>query len=142
MTPRPAGLGRRALAALIDIAVLLVLLVVLAALAGETEAGDGSFSVSLEGAAALVYFASALAYYAVFEAVTGRTIGKLALGLRVVSLDGSPAGTGQVLLRTALRIVDGILVYLVGFVCALATGRDRRARIGDLAAKTVVVGRG
>ena len=40
--------------------------------------------------------------------------------------------------RTLLRVVDGVGFYLVGLVSMLATG-ERRQRLGDLAAGTVVV---
>ena len=55
--------------------------------------------------------------------------------LRVVRADGRPAGMGEVAVRTVLRVIDN---YLVGLIVMLATG-ERRQRIGDLAAGTIVV---
>ena len=40
-------------------------------------------------------------------------------------------------MRTVLRLVDGLGVYLVGLIAMLATG-ERRQRLGDLAAGTIV----
>jgi uncharacterized RDD family membrane protein YckC len=40
-------------------------------------------------------------------------------------------------LRTVLRLIDGILGYLVAFIVVLAS--DRRRRLGDMVAKTLVV---
>ena len=55
--------------------------------------------------------------------------------IRVVRADGRPAGMREVAVRTILRVVDN---YLVGLIAMLATG-ERRQRIGDLAAGTIVV---
>lgn len=48
-----------------------------------------------------------------------------------------PASWGAVVVHNLLRIVDGIFFYLVGLIVMLAT--QRKQRVGDLAAKTVVV---
>ena len=58
--------------------------------------------------------------------------------LRVVCADGRPAGMREIAVRTILRVVDGIGMYIVGLVVMLVTG-ERRQRIGDLAAGTIVV---
>jgi len=129
--------GRRIGAGLVDFAVLFVLFVVLGLILGDSEAGEGRVSVNLNGGPALIFLALSLLYYFACEAASGRTLGKLLLGVRVVSADGLRAGPGQVAARTALRLIDGILFYLVGLIAILATG-ERRQRLGDLAAKTVV----
>jgi uncharacterized RDD family membrane protein YckC len=133
-------LGRRSAAALIDVLILGALFVGLAGTIGETESQDGQVSVELNGAPALLWFAIAFLYYFVSAHFAGRTAGKALLGLHVVRAgDGERAGGRAIALRTLLRIVDGLpVLYLVGFVTALATG-DRRQRIGDLAGGTQVV---
>lgn len=134
-------IGRRVAAALLDIAALAVLFVVMGLLFGESEAEGGHASINLHGGAAVAFFVLALAYYFVFEALTGATPGKRALGLRVVGADGGAPGAGRVAVRTLLRIVDALpFLYLVGFVTVLATGS--RQRVGDLAAGTGVVAGG
>ncbi len=68
----------------------------------------------------------------------GRTLGKRALGLRVLCADGTPVGWGPSLLRNLLRFVDALpFGYTVGLVCLLLT-RDHQ-RVGDLVAGTLVV---
>ncbi len=132
-------LGRRIAAAFLDILVLAVLFFVLGLLIGESEAENGTASVRLEGGPAFLFFALSLLYYLIPEAMSGRSLGKALLGLRVVREDGGRAGAGAIVARTLLRIVDALpLLYLVGFVAVLATGQ-RRARLGDLAAGTRVV---
>ncbi len=97
----------------------------------------------------LSFFALSYLYFLAFEWLNrGRTPGKMLLGLRVVSLDGTALDRFQVALRNLLRIADmfpfqSILFtqlpsYLVGGVCAFATGRSFQ-RLGDLAAGTIVI---
>ena len=135
---QPDVLGRRIAAALIDIVVLVVIFVVIGLLFGKADSGDGNASVNLSGVSALLFFAALFVYYWLPEAQTGQTLGKRLLGLRVRRLDGSPVGYGPAAVRTILRLVDGLpFLYFVGFVTTLVTG-SRRARIGDLAASTMV----
>jgi hypothetical protein len=58
--------------------------------------------------------------------------------LRVVRADGRPAGMSEIAVRTVLRVVDGIGLYIVGLIVMLATGQ-RRQRLGDMAAGTIIV---
>lgn len=45
---------------------------------------------------------------------------------------------GDIAVRTALRLIDGLFLYLVGLIVMLVTG-ERRGRLGDLAAGTMIV---
>jgi uncharacterized RDD family membrane protein YckC len=62
-------------------------------------------------------------------ALTGFTVGKRLLGIRVVRLDGKPVGFGWAFLRTAL---------LLTVIPALLSDRDRRG-LHDRAANTIVI---
>jgi len=62
-------------------------------------------------------------------ALTGFTVGKRVLGIRVVRLDGKPVGLGWALVRTIL---------LLAVVPALITDRDLRG-LHDRAANTIVI---
>ena len=53
-------------------------------------------------------------------------------------VDGSRPGAGPIAVRTLLRAIDGLFVYLVALVAIFATG-PKRQRLGDMAAKTRVV---
>lgn len=131
-------LGRRIGAGLLDVIVLVVLLVVVGVIFGEDETSGSSASVTLEGVSALMWLLVSFLYYGITEAMTGQTLGKRLLGIRVVKADGGgKPGTGAIVLRTVLRIIDGILFYLVGLIFILATGK-RRQRLGDLAGGTTV----
>jgi uncharacterized RDD family membrane protein YckC len=62
-------------------------------------------------------------------ALTGFTVGKRVLGIRVARLDGRPVGLGWALVRTILLLV---------VVPALITDRDLRG-LHDRAANTIVI---
>jgi len=77
-------------------------------------------------------------YYIYLEGQYGQTIGKMALDIVVVTEDGDPIEYGPAAVRTLLRIVDVLpAFYLIGFVAVLVT--DRKQRLGDIIADTVVV---
>lgn len=71
------------------------------------------------------------------QGLTGASLGKLMVGLRVVRHDGRTAGLGWSALRFVLLFVDSFFCYLPGLITAFVTKGHRR--IGDLAASTLVV---
>ena len=73
------------------------------------------------------------------EATQGATLGKMALGLRVVKTDGSPITWTDSIIRNLLRIIDGLFIYLVGAIFVWTS--PLKQRLGDRAAHTVVVKR-
>jgi len=79
----------------------------------------------------------AIAYFIVMEATQGATVGKMALGLRVVKMDGSPISWSESVIRNLLRIIDGLFVYLVGAI--LIWTSPLKQRLGDRVANTVVI---
>lgn len=80
-----------------------------------------------------------LGYYVICEALTGMTVGKRMVGIRVVDENGEHLTLAAAVIRNALRLVDGFLFYLVGAIFALASPLGQR--LGDRAAGTVVVRR-
>jgi len=129
--------NRRVLAGVVDLAIVAAGAAVIL-LAGDALSGDGS---EVRGALSAVILGWALYYYFALESGGGQTIGKKLMKLRVVRADGSPAGMREVAVRTILRVIDGAGAYIVGLIVMLATG-DKRQRIGDLAAGTVVIDAG
>src|SRR3954452_20302022 len=120
--------NRRVLAALIDLAVVGAGAALIFAVAGGTSAP--LIAVTLGWA---------LYYHFVCESSdSAQTLGKRVMNLRVQRVDGGPADMRAIALRTVLRVVDGLFVYLVGLVAMIATG-ERRARVGDLVAGTRIV---
>jgi hypothetical protein len=76
------GMGRRVLAVVINIAVVVALLIVLGLLFHKTHTGNGSASVNLTGTSALIWFVLALAYLIIPKVSTGQTIGRWLVGGR------------------------------------------------------------
>ena len=137
--------GRRIIAALIDIALVIIVLIVFLAALGETTTqlvrgppGVGQTeSVQLTGWPSVVYFGLVFAYFIIWEGLKGRTLGRVIMGIRLLKLDGDRAGF-RIILRNVLRIIDGLSIcYLVGLVCIAVT--RRKQSLGDIASRTVVV---
>jgi uncharacterized RDD family membrane protein YckC len=77
-------------------------------------------------------------YYVLLEGYLGQTLGKMVTGITVVSeATGRAPGVAAAAVRTLLRLVDGLFSYAVAFVVAL--GSDKRQRLGDMVAHTLVV---
>ena len=100
--------------------------------------GSSDLAEEFGKAAFLLNFCAVFWFWnAAFEAFwRGRTLGKAAFGLRVLTTEGRPIGRGQALLRNVLRLAD---LALGPFLAILLCANDRMARFGDLAAGTVVV---
>lgn len=137
----PAVVGSRIVAGIIDLVLFVVLFFVFAAAFGDAQADTssdgGSFNANVDGLPALALFLVWFAYFTVFEATTGATLGKRMMGLRVTSIDGSAIGWPASFLRNLLRLVDGLpFLYLLGVIVIAISGRDQR--LGDMAARTIV----
>jgi len=126
--------NRRVLAALVDLGIVLAgSLVIL--FAADALSGD---SGEIRGALGAVIVGWALYYHFALESGDGQTVGKKLMKIRVVRADGRPAEMRDIGVRTVLRVVDSIGFYIVGLIVMLATGQ-RRQRLGDLAAGTMIV---
>lgn len=80
------------------------------------------------------------AYFPLTEGLTGRTLGKWALGLKVVRRDGQLPGLGKALLRTLLRLVEVNPFLLGGLIAGVVVlASKNRQRLGDMVADTYVV---
>ena len=133
-----ATVGDRALALLFDRAVIVAALVVLVAwqTARDGVVDPRSRWVAASGLA--IFAAAVFLYHFLLEAAFRTTLGKAMMGLRVqTSADRSRVVAA--ILRNVLRLADGQLLYLIGFLSAVFT--RQRQRIGDIAAGTVVMER-
>lgn len=77
----------------------------------------------------------------IWELFLARTPGKLILGIRVISIDGSHPGLRQCFLRNAVRtlmVALGATGFLVTIMSIVIVTRNRQ-RTGDLLAQTLVV---
>lgn len=150
---RVARLGSRALALVVDLLLQTVLFGVLwfgTTLALGVLALYAPFGVSVEPplftAASLVILVCTLVGYpaALLTLTRGRTVGKLALGLRVVRDDGGPVGFRHALTRTLVGVAvefPALVLPFGGWVLSvvLMLGSRDSKRLGDHAAGTVVL---
>jgi uncharacterized RDD family membrane protein YckC len=97
------------------------------------------FSDGAGGSAWPVYWGATFGMFVVLQGLTGWSIGKLLVGIRVVKEDGSTVGVVKALVRWLLWVVDAFPYFLplVGFIVGLTTAGHRR--VGDMVAKTFVV---
>jgi len=122
---------KRVLALIIDTVLFVVTLGILTSIVGVISQ---TLSSLLTGLGTVLFFA----YFIYFEAEYGQTIGKMVLKIVVVTEDGAPLSYRESIIRTLLRIIDALpFFYLIGLVAILLT--DRKQRLGDIVADTVVV---
>lgn len=133
-----ASPGIRVLSSLIDL-FFLVIFFALASYFLSANAFDfdaDSFSLFTVFLIRLPWFL----YSPIMEYLTnGRSLGKLILGIRVVKSNGEAAGLREYFTRWIFRIVD-IWIGGFGFLAVIvASTTDKKQRIGDIMADTVVV---
>lgn len=136
---RPAGIGSRGVALVVDMAVqfVITLLWVWAA----TNTGSSLDSAAASAVLLFLFVLTLLGYPVLFETFwRGRTPGKAAMGLRVVRDDGGPIRFRHAFVRGLVGVVvdrPGISLGLLALLPMLFTARSKR--MGDLTAGTVVV---
>lgn len=130
-----AGLGSRFAAVLLDLAIQVGAIIALTIVLGAAGV-DSGYAVAVY---LVLTFLVLFAYDIVLETWnSGRSVGKMAAGLRVVRADGGPVNFLTAAIRNLVRIADFLpAFYLVGMFTILVTARNQR--LGDLAAGTVVI---
>jgi uncharacterized RDD family membrane protein YckC len=132
-----AQLPVRAVSALIDITVIFIGYVVGLLLWAATLS---QFDEALTTAIVIIFTMLVMVGYpVVFETATrGRSLGKIAMGLRVVSDDGGPERFRQALFRALASVVEiWMLAGSPAVICSILSPKAKR--IGDIFAGTVVV---
>lgn len=134
-----ATVGSRGIAYLLDLALIwgaLLLLQLAQLLVGWELMQAGWVAVALMLLAA---FAVQFGYPIGFEVLwRGRTLGKAALGLRVITVEGAPVGFRHAVIRAVAGVFE--LLSTLGILAIGTSFTSRRGqRLGDLAAGTVVI---
>ncbi|MDR1757321.1 MAG: RDD family protein [Culturomica sp.] len=132
-----AGIGYRILAFMIDVLIqgalgILISFIALPFFALMSRGGTGNTFLLI------ILFVFIPLYHLLCELFMGRSVGKVALGLRIVRLDGKKISFWDTLLRWVFRIVDITICSGVVAMIAIIVSRNAR-RIGDIAAGTTVV---
>lgn len=133
----PAGLGTRIASGLIDVLVTVALLfAVIVFLSIATLGADAALQwVAYVGTMIVIF----LVYPVTFETLSrGRSLGKLAMGLRTVRDDGGPISAQHAFVRALIGYVE---IYAFSGVPAFFSAllSERGKRLGDYAAGTYVV---
>jgi uncharacterized RDD family membrane protein YckC len=137
--------GERLKSGLVDVVVVLILGAFYTSAFGTTQPSPSSISMTLNGATVSgkgmwLFQVLALSYFFLMEHFLGGSIGKLALGQRVVTTEYTKPTPKQLAIRSVFRLVDGFPYFmpnLLGFL--ILQNSDKRQRIGDRYANTMVV---
>lgn len=150
-----AGIGSRFVGAVIDAIVLGIVLIFLNTLlgfllelVGTNGIADPFLSSDQEtswvvGIVLAIYvllnFLLITGYFIIFELIwNGQTVGKRAAQIRVIRVNGNPAGFLEIVVRNLVRMVDFLpMAYGVGLVTMFFNNHSRR--LGDFAAGTIVI---
>jgi len=134
-----AGVASRTIAELLDLGVqvvaLIVVLMVLAFVGGSGGVGE----VVAVVLSLLTGFLVLVGYPAAMETFwNGRTLGKAAMGLRVVTREGAPERFRHAAIRAMIGLIEIYAFLGIPAVIAIVTSR-RDQRLGDLVAGTLVL---
>jgi uncharacterized RDD family membrane protein YckC len=134
---RPASFATRALAVALDLLVMLAAGILVTIVLGYALPDVDEAAARAIGVLALV--AVVIGLPVTVETLTrGRSLGKLAAGLRVVRDDGGPIRLRHALVRALLAVVEIIVTFgSVALITSLANVRGKR--LGDLLAGTFVL---
>ncbi|WP_131738261.1 RDD family protein [Actinomadura roseirufa] len=134
---RVARLASRGCALLLDLLLQVVILnIALYVTAMTTLVADEAWAAGLS---VLAMVAVIVGYPCAFETLSrGRTLGKMAVGLRVVGDDGGPIRFRQALVRALAGFIEFWTFFSApALVASFCSGRGKR--LGDLFAGTIVI---
>ncbi|QTE30275.1 RDD family protein [Pengzhenrongella sicca] len=134
---RPAAFATRMLAALLDLVVVVVVALILTTAVGALGTGLSDAAASAVAIAAVVLLLVVLP--TTVETLTrGRSLGKLAAGIRIVRDDGGPVRLRHALVR-ALTGVGELWLSLGSIALITSMLNSRGKRVGDIVAGTYAV---
>ena len=146
--PSPlADLGSRIVAGIVDYiiigivaGILSIFLIVPWAMTGPSMMGTFGAAGWMSGIWGIIglMWLLWLVYFTYFEGTSGQTIGKKFTHIKVIKESGSKCDYGSALVRNLLRIIDHLpFLYILGIILIAAT--EKKQRLGDMLAKTIVV---
>jgi uncharacterized RDD family membrane protein YckC len=133
-----ASLRERFFALLIDLVIIVfiqifIIFLLATSLGGNESRAPSTFvSILISGGLMILYSLTCESL------LDGQTIGKRALNIKVVRVDGKPVGFSDLMLRSLLILVD--FYYSFGIVgTLLISSSENQQRLGDMAAGTTVI---
>ncbi len=130
-----AGLGERIVAGLIDMGIFMgfyFLFIIILALSSYVLPSEGSIVL-------LCIFGAFFVFYSLLCEIfmNGQSIGKKALKIKVISLDGAQPRMEQYLIRWLFRLIDVWTTGVIGLISIAVS--DKKQRIGDIVAGTTLI---
>ena len=122
----------------IDIIVIIILMIILGAIGVvDFDALDNTATDNI------IQAVVGLAYFAVLTIAFGATLGKMALGMRVVGADGEKASVGailvrEVIVRWSISVVTFVLAFILGGAIGDA-GRVIASLVGVLVGLIIIL---
>jgi uncharacterized RDD family membrane protein YckC len=127
---------KRSISFLIDYGLYLIFFVWLVTTFGEPN-DEGGYSLNNDPKGWWIFIVW-LIYFPIIESINGQTLGKLILGLKVISKSGSRITFWQSFKRHVIDMLDFMFFGLVAFIAIRNTPNNQR--LGDLFANTIVIG--
>ncbi|HEY7519608.1 MAG TPA: RDD family protein [Methylomirabilota bacterium] len=124
--PRPGGFWIRFVAFGIDLVVVMLAQFLLGFLAARRWGVDVDRSATLQGAVVFFTLLFAVLYPTVLHTLTGQTVGKLLVGVRVLAVDGELLPPGAAFLRAVVHWLSLVVLFGLGHVLG-GLRKDKRA---------------
>jgi uncharacterized RDD family membrane protein YckC len=133
-----AGVGSRTLAKVVDLIIQFGLLMVVMSLVGALIDAASPNIEAVGIVAAVLGFLVLFGYPIGLETWwSGRTVGKVVMGVRVVTREGAPARFRHAAIRGVLAVIE---VFALPFIAVLTTAfSPANQRVGDAMAGTIVI---
>jgi uncharacterized RDD family membrane protein YckC len=138
-----ASIFNRALALLLDLVILFFYITICTFLFTALSVGFAANDMFGSGEAVYTVFTLFMLPVFFYSFVTeaffgGQSVGKMALGIRVVKVSGGNPSMGELFLRWSFRLID--ILLSVGSIAVLsASSSDKMQRLGDVIANTCVI---
>jgi uncharacterized RDD family membrane protein YckC len=129
-----ANKRNRILAFIIDYLIFFLIFLFFGIFFGEKL--DNEFGYQIKGLPAFVLILIGLFLWPFSEAYSGQTIGKKIVGLKVVNESFKDISTSQAFIRFFIGFID-FCCFFIGLI--VASSNNKKQRIGDIVAKTIVV---
>jgi uncharacterized RDD family membrane protein YckC len=105
--------------------------------AASAAMGMAGGIIAAIGTAFLAVYAIQLLYYSIMESSKYQgSVGKIALGIKVVDLNGNRVSFGTAFVRAIGKLISGMIMY-IGYLMAAFT--EKKQALHDMIASTLVV---
>jgi uncharacterized RDD family membrane protein YckC len=130
-----ASVGKRCLGSLIDYGIFYIALFLFIVYFGESNEDGTQYQIT--GMKTFIIPLTWFLYFPVVESFSGQTLGKKLLKIRVIRIGGGEVTLGDAFMRHLVDFIDLFMFGLIGII--VMRNSDKRQRVGDQLAKTIVV---